>query len=38
MLNPAELLTQVSSTSDSSQIGAILDMLLQESLASPPPS
>jgi len=38
MLNPAELLTQVSSMSDSSQIGAILDMLLQESLASPPAS
>jgi len=38
MLNPAELLTQVSSISDSTQIGAILDMLLQESLASPSPS
>jgi hypothetical protein len=38
LVSTAELLTQVSSTSDSSQIGAILDMLLQESLASPPPS
>jgi hypothetical protein len=38
LVSTAELLTQVSSPSDSHQIGAILDMLLQESLASPPPS
>jgi hypothetical protein len=34
----AELLTQVSAISESHDIVAILDMLLQESLASPPPS
>ena len=34
----AELLTQVSLISDSNPIGAFLDMLLQESLASPSPS